>query len=168
MTTDDLGHGPGPAPHADVGLLAVQGAAILVGSLMLVLGIAGFVPGVTDHLNELRLSGPASGAELLGVFTVSVLQNGIHLAVGLAGLVLYRSYARARAYLLVGGFIYLAIWLYGLSTEQRSPANLVGANTADTWLHFGFGLAMLVLAVTLAGARVPRGARGEVLAPPAL
>jgi hypothetical protein len=151
-------------PYA--GLLAVQGAAVLMGSILLLLGVLGFVPGVTAHLDQLPITGPGSGVQLFGTFGVSLLQNMIHLVLGVSGLVLYRSYARARGYLLGVGAICLALWLHGMFTAPSSPANLLGANSADNWLHFGFGFAMVVLALTLAGTRVPRGARGEVLVPP--
>jgi hypothetical protein len=39
-------------------------------------------------------------------------------------------------------------------------------NNADNWLHLGIGVTMIVLALTLAGARVPTGSGGEILVPP--
>ena len=77
--------------------------------------------------------------------------------------VLARTYARSRAYLLGGGVVFLGLWLYGLLTAPDGPADILPVNGADTWLHFGLGVAMVILALTLAGARVPTGARGEVL-----
>ena len=148
------------------GLLAVQSAAILVAAIFLILGILGFTPGVTDHHEALRPLSPQSGALLFGTFQVSMLQNFIHLALGIAGLLLARSFAAARLYLLLGGLLCLGLWLYGLLIAPQSAANVAAFNDADNWLHFGFGVAMIVLGLTLAGTRVPTGARGEVLVPP--
>ena len=111
----------------------------------------------------MRWAGHQSGAALFGVFQVSVLHNLFHLLMGVAGLALARSYARSRAYLLGGGVVFLALWIYGLTTRPDGPANILPVSSADNWLHFGLGLAMIILALTLAGARVPTGARGEVL-----
>ncbi|MGB3481703.1 MAG: DUF4383 domain-containing protein [Mycobacterium sp.] len=148
------------------GLLAVQCAAILVGSLLLIVGTLGFIPGITTGLDSLQLSGPRSEAAVFGVFEISVLHNLLNVAVGVAGLVLASSYARARAYLLLGGALYLGLWVFGLVIDHESPANVLPVNNADNWLHLGLGVAMVVLGLTLAGARLPRGARGEILVPP--
>ena len=66
-----------------------------------------------------------------------------------------RTYAGARAYLLVAGLIYLAMWVYGLLIDHGSGANFVPVNSADDWLHFGLGVAMILLGVTLAARRDP-------------
>ena len=60
-------------------------------------------PGFTSQLHALQLAGYRSEARLFDMFVVSVLLNLIHIVVGLAGLMLARTYARARAYLLGGG-----------------------------------------------------------------
>jgi uncharacterized membrane protein YuzA (DUF378 family) len=147
-------------------LLAVQCAAILVASILLALAVLGFVPGVTTNLDTIEWAGPDSSAKLFGVFQISLLHNIFHLIIGIAGLVLARTYRRARAYLLGGGLVFAGLWLHGVLTEHHRPANFLPVNSADTWLHFGLGLTMIIFAVTLAGARVPTGAGGEVLLPP--
>lgn len=146
-----------------VGLVAAQGAAIGVATLFLVLAIAGFIPGLTAHLELMRWHGGEPAPRLLGMFDVSILHNLLHLAFGVTGLVMARTFARARAYLIGGGLIYLGLWLYGLLDAALRSA--VPLNGADNWLHFGMGLTMVILGLTLAGARVPTGAEGEVLIP---
>jgi hypothetical protein len=161
MATD----GPAPKRRLYTGLLAVQGAAILVGAAFLAIGILGFTPGVTTRLDAIELDGPRSGAMLFGVFEVSVLHNLLYVALGVVGLLLARRFAWARAYLLGGGLIFLGWWIWGL-LDPASAANVLPVNNADNWLHLGIGVTMTVLALTLAGTRVPTGARGEVLVPP--
>jgi hypothetical protein len=136
-------------------LMAVQGAALLFGAVFLVMGVLGFIPGVTTHHELLAWAGHHSGTKLFGVFAVSGLHNLMHLAIGAAGLVMSRSYAMARAYFLLGGLVYLALWAFGFFVHGGSPADVVGMNGADNWLHFGLGLGMLLLAVTLAGQHDP-------------
>ena len=79
----------------------------------------------------------------------------VHLVFGVAGLLMARTYATARAYLLVGGLVYLGLWVYGLLIDHGSPANFVPVNSADNWLHLGLGAVMLLLGVTLAGQHDP-------------
>jgi hypothetical protein len=93
----------------------------------------------------LELAGHESGAELLGLFEVSVLHNVVHLLFGVAGLALARSESTARAYLLGGGVIYLLLFVYGLIIDMDSAANFVPVNDADNWLHLALGIGMLAL-----------------------
>jgi hypothetical protein len=162
MTTDQ----PRQRRRVYSGLLAVQGAAIVVGAAFLLIGILGFTPGVTAHLDSIRLGGNRSAALLFDVFQTSVIQNLAYVAIGVAGLLLARTYALARTYLLVGGVVFLGLWVWGLLMDPRSPANFLPINNADNWLHLGIGITMTVLALTLAGAKAPTGAGGEILVPP--
>jgi len=70
--------------------------------------MAGFIPGITTHYSELKLGSHLSGAQLLGVFQVSILHNVVHLLFGAAGLVLARTPLAARNFLLYGGIVYSA------------------------------------------------------------
>jgi hypothetical protein len=122
---------------------AAQSLASLVGIGFLVVGILGFVPGVTSHFDRLKFAGHRSGAELFGVFEVSILHNLLHLALGVAGLWLARTLAGARLYLVGGGLAYLVLWLYGLIVDRNERANFIPVDSADNWLHFAVGLAMV-------------------------
>jgi Domain of unknown function (DUF4383) len=135
--------------------MAVQGAALIVAGGFLVIGVLGFIPGVTTDYGLLGWAGHHSGAKLFGVFAVSGLHNIVHLVFGVVGLRLSCSYAAARAYLIGGGLAYLALWLYGLLIDHGSSANFVPANGASNWLHFGLGGAMVLLGLTLGGQRDP-------------
>jgi hypothetical protein len=127
----------------------VQLAAFVVGIGFLLVGILGFVPGITTHYGDMTFAGHDSMAKLLGIFMVSVLHNIVHLLFGIAGIALSRTVPSARNYLIGGGVIYLVLWLYGLVIDQTSSANFVPINTADNWLHFLLGLGMIALGVLL-------------------
>ncbi len=132
----------------------VQLAALLVGAVFLLVGILGFIPGVTTNYDQLTLAGHESEAALLGIFDVSILHNILHLLFGVAGLLMARTYAAARGYLIGGGIIYLALFLYGLLIDHNSAANFVPVNTADNYLHLVLGIGMIALGALLGG-RVP-------------
>jgi Domain of unknown function (DUF4383) len=128
----------------------VQSAALLVGLVFLLVGVLGFIPGVTTNYDELKFAGHDSDAQLLGIFDVSILHNVIHLVLGLAGLALARTMVGARQYLVGGGVIYLAIFVYGLIWgADEGGANFVPMNWADNILHLALGLGMVGLGVVL-------------------
>ena len=127
----------------------VQLAAMIFGVVFLLVGILGFIPGVTTNYDQLSFAGPMSGAMLLGLFAVSILHNVVHLAFGVAGLLLARTAAGARNYLIVGGVVYAVLWIYGLITDPMGSANFVPLNTADNWLHLVLAVAMIGLGVLL-------------------
>ena len=124
--------------------------ATIVAATFVLVGILGFIPGITTHYSHMSFAGHHSMAKLLGIFMVSVLHNIVHLLFGVVGLAMARKFATARTYLLAGGVVYLVLWLYGLIISQKSSANFVPVNTADNWLHFVLGLGMIGLGV-LAG-----------------
>ena len=119
--------------------------AAVVGVTFLLVGILGFIPGITTDYDMMEFAGHDSDAQLFGIFDVSVLHNIVHVSFGLAGLVLFRAHTTARWYLVGGGAIYLVLWLYGLAVDKTSDANFVPVNDADDWLHFGLGVGMVVL-----------------------
>jgi Domain of unknown function (DUF4383) len=127
----------------------VQVAAAAVGAVFLLVGILGFIPGITTGYDGMEAAGHQSHAELLGIFQVSVLHNIVHILFGVAGLALARNAANARNYLIGGGVIYLVLWLYGLLVDKASAANFVPVNVADDWLHFILGVGMVALGVLL-------------------
>jgi hypothetical protein len=117
----------------------------VVGAVFLLVGVAGFIPGITTHYSDLSFAGHHSKAELLGVFQVSILHNIVHLLFGVAGLALSRTWQGATAFLVGGGVIYLVLWFYGLAVGEDSNANFVPVNDADNWLHLGLALGMILL-----------------------
>jgi Domain of unknown function (DUF4383) len=135
----------------------LQLAATVFGVVFLLVGILGFVPGITTHLSpysNLKFAGHdhanmSSGAKLLGVFAVSILHNLVHVLFGVAGLLAARTFAAARTYFLAGGVIYLVLTLYGAVIDQGKSINFVPINTGDNWLHLVLGVAMIAIGVVL-------------------
>jgi arginine exporter protein ArgO len=127
----------------------VQDAARIVGAVFLLVGILGFIPGITSDYSTMSFASHDSEAKLLGIFQVSILHNIVHLLFGVAGLAMARAASTARSYLIGGGVIYLVLWLYGLFIDKESSANFVPVNSADDWLHFVLGVGMVVLGVLL-------------------
>jgi hypothetical protein len=101
----------------------------------------------------MTFAGNDSGAELLGIFQVSILHNIVHLLFGV-GVLMARTHEGALNYLLGAGVIYVVLFVYGLFVGNTSDANFVPINNADDWLH-------LVLAAGLLGSYFASRGRGE-------
>jgi hypothetical protein len=124
-------------------------ATRVVGAIFVLVGILGFIPGITTDFGDMKFAGHTSDAHLLGLFQVSILHNIVHLLYGVVGLAAARNRVNARRYLIFGGVIYLVLWLYGLLVSQNSDANFVPLNGADDWLHLFLGIGMLALGLAL-------------------
>ncbi|WP_136611694.1 DUF4383 domain-containing protein [Sinomonas albida] len=125
----------------------VQLAAMVVGAVFLLVGILGFIPGITS--GGIGFAGLGSHAMLLGLFQVSVLHNIVHLLFGIAGIALGRTAGGAKGFLTWGGAIYLVLFVYGLVFGGDSAGNFVPVNMADNILHLLLGVGMLVVGLAL-------------------
>ncbi|GAA4512557.1 MULTISPECIES: DUF4383 domain-containing protein [Nonomuraea] len=131
----------------------VQLAALVTGAVFLLVGVLGFVPGITTDYDQLQFASHDSEAMLLGVFQVSILHNIVHLLFGVAGILLARTVSGARNFLVGGGVVYLLLWIYGMLVDHDSAANFVPVNNADNWLHLVLGVGMIALGLLLARRR---------------
>ena len=142
-------HGRAPAAGQEL----LRTAAKVVGAVFLLVGVLGFVPGITSNYGDMSFAGHESTAMLLGIFQVSILHNIVHLLFGVAGILMSRTDAGSRNFLVGGGAVYLVLWLYGLVIDFNSAANFVPLNSADNWLHLLLGVAMIALGVLLSRRR---------------
>ncbi|MER7071787.1 DUF4383 domain-containing protein [Terrabacter sp. NPDC000476] len=142
---------------------ALQKAAMLVGAVFLLVGVAGFIPGVTSNFGDLTFAGHHSEAKLLGIFQVSILHNVVHLLFGVVGIAAARSWKASRGYLVGGGVVYLVLWVYGLVIDKDSSANFVPVNPADDWLHLLLGLGMIALGLVLGRQHVERASGHDAI-----
>ena len=127
----------------------IQLGAAGFGVVFLLVGVAGFIPGVTSHFMHLGFAGRGSSAKLVGIFQVSVLHNAVHLLFGVAGLLLSSTPLRAKNYLFYGGIVYGVLFFYGIVVSYGSAANFVPFNAADNALHIALAVAMLTAALVL-------------------
>ena len=135
------------ASRSDHDRSPIRTAATAVAAVFILVGILGFIPGITTDYDQMTFAGHESEAKLLGIFQVSILHNIVHLLFGLVGLAMARTYSGARTYLIGGGVVYLLLFVYGLLIDQKSDANFVPLNDADNWLHLVLGLGMIALGV---------------------
>ncbi len=126
-----------------------QTLALVFGIVFVLVGILGFIPGITEDAPG-SFAGEDSEGSLLGVFQTSVLHNLAHLAFGI-GILAARRHDTALTYLLVGGIAYAALFLLGL----LGVLDWLPADDTDDWLHLGLAITMIALGVLLRGRREP-------------
>lgn len=115
----------------------VQKAAWGFAAVFLLIGILGFVPGITT-----------ADGYLLGIFEVGAMHNIIHLLTGaVAALAAWKSAHYSRLYFQIFGVVYALVTIIGF-VQGSSVLGLFGVNMADNVLHlviaaaalwFGFG-----------------------------
>lgn len=119
----------------------IQLVAAVVGVVFLLVGALGFVPGITANFVQLSFAGHHEGALLLGVFAVTVLHNLVHIAFGIAGLLMASTARRAAVYL-TGGAIYLLLCSTGsrstptarrTSSRSTPPTTRCTSASASAW-----------------------------------
>lgn len=121
-----------------------RAAAAAVGVVFLLVGVLGFVPGITTDYDSMTFADHESGAELLGVFQVSVLHNIVHLLFGVGGLAAATQTRLVVPFLLTSATVYGVLTVYGIVVDKASEENFIPVNSADNWLH-------LILTIGLAG-----------------
>lgn len=134
------------SPHAHgvhFGRTDVQNVGMGVGIVLIVVGVLGFIPGITTQYSELRFLGPDSQAMFLNLFQVSMLLNIVQLAIGAVGLTMSRNGMGARNFLMGFGLLYIIFAVYGLIVGVGSAANFLSFNTLDNWAHMVLGVAMI-------------------------
>lgn len=127
----------------------LQVAALVVGAVFLLVGILGFIPGITTNYDDLGFIGHESEAKLLGIFQVNIVHNIVHLLFGVFGFAAAKTWQGSRLFLIGGGVFYLVLWLYGLVIDFDSALNFVSLNTADNWLHLLLGVGMIGIGLAL-------------------
>ena len=135
------------SPHAHgahFGRTDVQNAGMGVGIVLIVVGILGFIPGITTQYSSLAFFGPGSHALFLGLFQVSMLLNIMQLAIGATGVAMSRDNPMgARNFLMGFGLLYIVLSVYGLIVGEASAANFLSLNAIDAWAFMIMGLVMV-------------------------
>lgn len=110
----------------------VRTAAQVFGWVFVLVGILGFVPGITND------------GLLLGIFEVDAIHNIIHLVSGAAALWAASAGPKAsKTYFQVFGVIYGIITILGFFAGDDALLGIIAHNTADVWLHLVITLAAL-------------------------
>ena len=120
--------------------MSVRTFARLFGIAFLLIGFAGFIPGLTtphSHPGASDVTVDAGLGDALGLFPVNAIHNVIHIAFGIWGLAAARSVGAARGYGKGVAIIYGALTIFGLVPAARiwTTFGLAPLYGNDVWLH---------------------------------
>lgn len=110
-----------------------QKAAKWFGIIFIVIGVLGFVPGITT----------ATGY-LLGIFRVDAIHNIIHILSGIIALMCAGSAAKAQGYFKIFGIVYALVTVLGF-IQGQAVLGLIAVNAADNVLHLLLAIIFLAL-----------------------
>jgi len=111
--------------------------ALVFGVIFLLVGIAGFIPGLTQmpHTQHPQLQVDAYYGLLFGLFPVNILHNIVHLLFGVWGLAAYAGLGGARLYARGVAIIYALVTIAGFVPGLDTGFGLVPLFGNDIWLH---------------------------------
>lgn len=111
--------------------------ALIAGIVYLVVGIIGFIPGLTTApgAGAPSIAVPTSYGYVFGLFPVNILHNVVHLLIGLWGILAYRSFGASRGFSRSVAIIYGVLTIMGLIPGLDTVFGLVPLFGNDIWLH---------------------------------
>jgi hypothetical protein len=115
--------------------MRIQNFARIFGIVFLLIGVGGFIPGLTQPHDHPGLTVEAGSGMELGLFPVNVLHNIIHILFGAWGLFAARNYDASRTYARVVAIVYALLTLLGLIPATNTTFGLVPIYGHDVWLH---------------------------------
>jgi hypothetical protein len=116
-------------------VMRTQTFARIYGIVFLVVGVGGFIPGLTQPHTHPNLTVEAGSGLELGLFPVNVVHNIVHLLFGAWGLFGARNFNAARTYARVVAIAYGALTVLGLIPATNTAFGLVPIYGHDVWLH---------------------------------
>jgi hypothetical protein len=116
-----------------------------------VIGLSLTAAGIVGFFYSGAFDSPGEVKDVFGVLSVNGWHNLVHIATGLLGLALWRSYGGARTYALGLGVVYtgVAIWGFVIGSGE-SILGFLPVNTEDNVLHL-----LIALAGVFAGFATP-------------
>lgn len=110
--------------------------SLLVGLVYLVLGIAGFIPGLhtTPPSGAPHLDQHTDYGYLFGLFPINVWANVFHIVVGLAGLAAFPRFSLARGYCILLFLGFGGLTVLGFMPQVNTAGGWLPLFSGDTWL----------------------------------
>lgn len=111
----------------------VRKFALYFGIVYLAVGIVGFLPFLGGSYN-------LDSKNLLGIFTVNIMHNIVHLVIGIAGIAMSGSVAQATLFAKVFGIVLLAVGVIGIfNIPAFASGGLLPIGGVDVLLHLVTG-----------------------------
>lgn len=122
---------------------AVRYFALITGILFLLLGIAGFVPGLVSlpaaapnvTVDAPRLAVDSGYGYVLGLFPTNVVHNIVHILVGVLGIAAYTSVGSALTFTRGYAIAYALIAVMGLFSFSNTTLGVMPIYGNNVWLN---------------------------------
>lgn len=143
--------------------MGIRSFASLAGLVYLVIGIFGFLPGLTHTppVGAPHLAFETNYRYLFGLFPVNLIHNIFHIAIGLWGFLASSSFAASRTFARGVAVLYGVLTLMGLFPGLNTAFGLLPLFGHDVWIHAGTALAAAYFGLA-AGPEVTRVRRTGV------
>lgn len=112
--------------------MSLSKIAIIFGIVLLIVGILGFIPGIT------------SNGLLLGLFAVNTFHNLVHIITGIIGLLAATQEKYAKLFFQIFGVIYLILGVLGFFMMNQLMMG-IQMTMANNILHLVIGLIAVYL-----------------------
>jgi hypothetical protein len=113
------------------GLTSVtRSIAMVFGVVYTLVGLAGFIPALGGSLSM-------TPSPLLGLASVNVLHNVVHLIIGVCGLTMAKTEEQAGTYCKTFGVVLLLIGVLGFIVPN--PLGILPIGGGDIWIHLVSG-----------------------------
>lgn len=115
--------------------------ALIFGIIYVAAGVMGFVPGLVRPAPDAPpVVADAIHGRLLGLFTINILHNIVHLLIGAWGILGSRSLSGAILFSRGVAIFYGLLAILGLIPATNTLFGLVPIYDHDVWLHAGSAL----------------------------
>lgn len=116
-------------------MTTVQRVVQIIAVVLIIVGVAGMIPGMGTMNME-----PVS---LFGLVPVNVVENIIHILLGVWGLMAAKSFATAKSYAMINGGLYILLAILGAVDPSGFGLMPLGGNALI--VHALFGVILLAV-----------------------
>src|SRR5947209_16479665 len=111
--------------------------SLVIGIVYLLIGILGFIPALrtTAAVGAPKVDITASYGYLLGQFPVNVVHNGVHILIGVLGILAFARFSMSVAYCRTLFLVYGLLAIAGFLPTVNTLWGLAPIFGSDTWLH---------------------------------
>jgi hypothetical protein len=122
--------------------------ALILGSIFLLVGIAGFIPGFMSFpanapvtgVEIPRLISPDGYGHVFGIFPTNFVHNAVHIVVGILGIAAATSFSGSLVYNQGFAISYIAIALMGILPITNTTFGLMPIYGNNVWFNLLTGI----------------------------
>ena len=120
----------------------VRRHAQITGVFLCVLGILGYIPGITTHYDQMGIF--YSNAQLFGVFQISLLTTTLLFLYGITVLAFAGSVRQAHKSAVLHALLLIGMGITGTGIVANSPAPVLPSDAASNVLYLVLGIVFLI------------------------